>query len=217
MAIRPKQHVEPEQAPKAAPPSEPSTVPSTVDPVKPAGVGDSEVQTMGYPSKLMAPDLAKSIVGLLICGVIALIPEMLAIIQWTSAGLALLFVFYFARTVIRFQSKIYVSEYGIRLSSLRGGTAFAWPELSKFRLRYFSTKRDGNKGWFELTLQAGDAKIVAESTLDGFDDLLEISRDWAKDNQLLVDDVTRTNLMRMDEAETLVKAAASERKHGGIN
>ena len=98
---------------------------------------------------------------------------------------------------------------------MRGGTAFAWSELSKFRLRYFSTKRDGNKGWFELTLQAGDAKIVAESTLVGFDELLDISRDWAKDNQLLVDDVTRTNLMRMDEAETLVRAVASERSNGG--
>lgn len=209
MAVSPKEHLEPDGAVGAG------VVPSAADPVKPAGVGDSEVQTMGYPSNLMAPDLAKSVVGLLICGVIALIPDMLSIIQWTSAGLALLFVFYFARTVIRLQSKIYVSEYGIRLSSLRGGTAFAWPELSKFRLRYFSTKRDGNKGWFELTLQAGEAKIVAESTLDGFDDLLEISRDWAKDNQLLVDDITRTNLMRMDEAETLVKAAASERTESG--
>ena len=209
MAVSPKEHLEPD-----ATTSMPAT-PNAADPVKPAGVGDSEVQTMGYPSKLMAPDLAKSVVGLLICGVIALIPEMLEIIQWTAAGLALLFVFYFARTILRFQSKIYVSEYGIRLSSLRGGTAFAWPELSKFRLRYFSTKRDGNKGWFELTLQAGEAKIVAESTLDGFDDLLEISRDWAKDNQILVDDVTRTNLMRMDEAETLVQAAAAERSNGG--
>lgn len=185
------------------------------DPVKPAGVGDSDVQMMAYPAHLMAPDLAKSVVGLLICGVIAFIPDMLEIIQWTAAGLALLFVFYFARTLIRFQSKIFVSEYGIRLSTIRGGTAFAWPELSKFRLRYFSTKREGNKGWFELSLQAGDAKIVAESTLDGFDDLLDISRDWAKDNQLLVDDVTRTNLMRMDEAETLVQAAATERTQGG--
>ncbi|MEK9842279.1 MULTISPECIES: hypothetical protein [unclassified Thalassospira] len=208
MAIRPRNHIEaePVDAPEAAP---------NVDPVKPAGVGDSDVQMMSYPPKLMAPDLAKSIVGLLICGVIALIPDMLEIIQWTAAGLALLFVFYFARTLIRFQSKLFVSEYGIRLSSLRGGTAFAWPELSKFRLRYFSTKRDGNKGWFELTLHAGETKIVAESTLDGFDDLLEISRDWAKDNQLLVDDVTRTNLMRMDEAETLVQAAAAERTNGG--
>ena len=185
------------------------------DPVKPSGAGDGDVQMMAYPPKLMAPDLAKSVVGLLICGVIALIPDMLSIIKWTAAGLALLFVFYFARTLMRFQSKLYVSEYGIRLSEIRGGTAFAWPELSKFRLRYFSTKRDGNKGWFELTLQAGESKIVAESTLDGFDDLLEISRDWAKDNHLLVDDVTRTNLMRMDEAETLVQAAASERMQGG--
>ena len=208
MAIRPRNHIEaePVDAPEAAP---------NTDPVKPAGVGDSDVQMMSYPPKLMAPDLAKSIVGLLICGVIALIPDMLEIIQWTAAGLAFLFVFYFARTLIRFQSKLFVSEYGIRLSSLRGGTAFAWPELSKFRLRYFSTKRDGNKGWFELTLHAGETKIVAESTLDGFDDLLEISRDWAKDNQLLVDDVTRTNLMRMDEAETLVQAAAAERTNGG--
>ncbi|WP_417828781.1 hypothetical protein [Thalassospira sp.] len=208
MAVSPKEHLEPET---------PINAQGTVDPVKPAGVTDRQVQTMAYPPKLMAPDLAKSVVGMLICGVIALIPDMLSIIQWTAAGLALLFVFYFARTVIRFQSKIYVSEYGIRLSSIRGGTAFAWPELSKFRLRYFSTKRDGNKGWFELTLHGGDAKIVAESTLDGFDDLLEISRDWAKDNQLLVDDVTRTNLMRLDEAQTLVKAAATERAQGGIN
>jgi hypothetical protein len=206
MALRPKDHLQPEPDAGAE---------VTVDPVKPAGVRDRDVQMMSYPPKLMAPDLAKSIVGLLICGVIALIPDMLAIIQWTAAGLALLFLFYFARTLVRFQSKLFVSEYGIRLSSIRGGTAFAWSELSKFRLRYFSTKRDGNKGWFELTLQAGEAKIVAESTLDGFDDLLEISRDWAKDNQILVDDVTRTNLMRMDEAETLVQAAAAERSNGG--
>ncbi len=187
----------------------------TADPVKPAGVRDRDVQIMGYPPRLMAPDMAKSVAGLLICGVIALIPEMLPIIQWTAAGLALLFVIYFVRTLLRFQSKIYVSEYGIRISNLRGGTAFAWSELSKFRLRYFSTRRDGKKGWFELTLQAGEAKIVTESTLDGFDDLLEIARDWAKDNQLLVDDITRTNLMRMDEAETMVQAAASSRA-GGI-
>ena len=102
----------------------------------------------------------------------------------------------------------------MRLSNLRGGTAFAWSELSRFRLRYFSTRRDGKKGWFELTLQAGDSKIVTESTLEGFDDLLEIARDWAKDNQLLVDDITRTNLMRMDEAETMVQAAASSRAGG---
>jgi len=201
MAISPKAHADQDDIEPQA------------DPVKPSGDGD--VQMMAYPPKLMAPDLAKSVVGLLICGVIALIPDMLSIIKWTAAGLALLFVFYFARTLMRFQSKLYVSEYGIRLSDIRGGTAFAWPELSKFRLRYFSTKRDGNKGWFELTLQAGESKIVAESTLDGFDDLLEISRDWAKDNHLLVDDVTRTNLMRMDEAETLVQAAASERMQGG--
>lgn len=185
------------------------------DPVKPAGVSEGDVQMLAYPTKAMAPDLAKSIVGLLICIVMAVIPDMLSIIQWTAAGLALLFIFYFARTMLRFQQKIYISEYGIRLSSIYGGTAFAWPELSKFRLRYFSTKRDGNKGWFELTIQAHGAKIVAESSLVGFDELLDISRDWAKDNQILVDDVTRTNLMRIVEAETLVKAAASERKHGG--
>ncbi|WP_102785039.1 hypothetical protein [Thalassospira sp. GB04J01] len=206
MAISPNKHPELDDAP---------VVDEAIDPVKPAGVHDRDVQMLAYPTKTMAPDLAKSIVGLLICGVIALIPEMLAIIQWTSAGLSLLFIFYFVRTLLRFQSKIYISEYGIRLSSMQGGTAFAWSELSKFRLRYFSTKRDGNKGWFELTLQAGDAKIVAESTLVGFDELLDISRDWAKDNQLLVDDVTRTNLMRMDEAETLVRAVASERSNGG--
>lgn len=172
------------------------------------GPESNDVIAMRYRGRTMMPDMLRSGLGLVLCLVIAVVPGIIEFLHWTAAGLSILFVLYLVRTVWRLQSRLYVSEYGVRQSGLFEGTAFAWPELSDFRLRYFSTRRDGKKGWFEMTLRAPGAKVVVESTLEGFDRLLELARDAARDNALLVDDITRTNLMRMDEAETMVRAAS---------
>ncbi|MDP2698104.1 hypothetical protein [Thalassospira sp.] len=171
-------------------------------------VQDTDVVVMRYSKQAIMPDLIRAVAGIVLCGGISLVPGVIELLRWIGLGLSILFIVYLVRTILRMKIRIHVSEYGMRLTGMTDGTAFAWPELAGFRLRYFSTRRDGKKGWFELTLTAPGSKIVTESTLDGFDKLLSLARDAAQDNGLMVDDITRTNLMRMDEAETLVRAAS---------
>jgi hypothetical protein len=185
----------------------PPVVPEKVD------IRNTDVQVMKYPRRVVMPDLIRSVIGMVLCAGIAVTPDIIELLRWVAAALILLFLVYLVRTLLRMQSRLHVSEYGIRQSGVLSGSAFGWSELSGFRLRYFSTRRDGKKGWFEMTLWAEGTKLVVESTLQGFDRLLDLARDAAIENQLMIDDVTRTNLMRLDEADNIVRAQV---RQGGV-
>ena len=166
----------------------------------------TDITVMQYPRRVVMPDLIRSVLGIVLCTGIAFTPDVIELLRWIAGALILLFLVYLLRTLFRLGARIHVSDYGVRQSGVMSGSAFGWPELTGFRLRYFSTRRDGKKGWFEMTLDAAGTKLVAESTLNGFGRLLELARDAANENEIMIDDVTRTNLMRMDEAENLVRA-----------
>ena len=72
-----------------------------------------------------------------------------------------------------------------------------WQELSAFRLRYFSTRRDHAHGWFELTIGDGATTITLQDTLEGFDAILAAAGQAAEKNQLDLNDTTRANLSRI--------------------
>ncbi|WP_143589598.1 hypothetical protein [Thalassospira mesophila] len=172
----------------------------------------TDIVVMKYPRRVVMPDLIRAVLGMVLCAGIAIAPDIIELLRWVAGALILLFAIYLLRTLVRMQSRVHVSEYGVRQSGVLSGAPFGWSELSGFRLRYFSTRRDGKKGWFEMTLQAAGTKLVAESTLQGFGHLLDLARDAATENQLMIDDVTRTNLMRLDEADNIMRAQA---RHGG--
>ncbi|AUG52739.1 hypothetical protein CSC3H3_08475 [Thalassospira marina] len=167
---------------------------------------NTDITVMSYPRRVVMPDLIRSFLGIVLCAGIAATPDIIELLRWIAAALILLFVVYLLRTLFRLRSRMHVSDYGVRQSGVFSSSAFGWSELSGFRLRYFSTRRDGKKGWFEMTLHAAGTKLVAESSLQGFGRLLELARDAASDNQIMIDDVTRTNLLRLDEADNLVRA-----------
>lgn len=177
-----------------------------------ADLRNTDVMVMKYPRRVVMPDLIRAVLGMVLCAGIAVTPDIIELLRWVAAALILLFLVYLLRTLLRMQTRMHVSEYGVRQSGVLSGSAFGWSELSGFRLRYFSTHRDGKKGWFEMTLRATGTKLVAESTLHGFDRLLDLAREAATENQLMIDDVTRTNLMRLDEADNIVRAHTG---HGG--
>ncbi|WP_143181961.1 hypothetical protein [Thalassospira sp. TSL5-1] len=185
-------------------------------PVVPEGQDsrNTDITVMQYPRRVVMPDLIRSVLGIVLCAGIAFTPDVIELLRWIAGALILLFLGYLLRTLFRLGARIHVSDYGVRQSGVMSGSAFGWSELTGFRLRYFSTCRDGKKGWFEMTLEAAGTKLVAESTLNGFGRLLELARDAANENQIMIDDVTRTNLLRMDEADNLVKAQISGR--GGV-
>ena len=109
------------------------------------------------------------------------------------ACLAAMFAIHLLRTL---QRQITVIESGNDGIVARGplGTALRWDQLSGMRLKYFSTRRDRQQGWMNLTLRAGGRKLTLESSLSGFDGIAERSAAVARANGVALDETTLNNL-----------------------
>ena len=86
------------------------------------------------------------------------------------------------------------------------GTRIAWRDLTSFKLRYFSVRRDRQRGWMQLDLRGGGRRLRIESTISGFDDLATLAHDAALAKGLPVDDASQANLM--------ARSACSKRNPG---
>ena len=105
-----------------------------------------------------------------------------------SAGFAIHGLGVIRRQRIRVES----DEDGLRFSP--PGRHIAWDEITRFGLSYFSTRRDGARGWMELKVASPGATLRVDSRLDRFDELVE--RTWRAASRCGVepDLTTRANL-----------------------
>lgn len=121
--------------------------------------------------RTLAPDYFRSVAGLaLTVGPLAFLP-VLTFVGWSLALAAIVFGVYALNTLVRHLSIIVLDEDGL---SVRGplGHRLAWADLSGMQLRYFSTRRDREKGWMQLNLKGTGRKLRIESTLAGFEDIV---------------------------------------------
>ncbi|MDP6689535.1 MAG: hypothetical protein QF384_08575 [Alphaproteobacteria bacterium] len=74
-----------------------------------------------------------------------------------------------------------------------------WSEMRDFRLRYYSTRRDGKGGWMQLVLRGDDKRgsIQMDSNLPGFNDIVAQVHAVAKERGLPVDPASATNLSHL--------------------
>ena len=61
----------------------------------------------------------------------------------------------------------------------------AWNEVTRFRLAYFSTRRDGARGWMELKVGSRTAILRVDSRLERFNELA--GRAWSAASRLGVE------------------------------
>ena len=149
-----------------------------------------------YPADALAGDYLRGGSGLAMTG----LPLLALNLHWSVAGLfgglALLFAVFLARTAERHATVIETSAAGIAARGPRG-QAIAWGELADLRLRYFSTRRDRQGGWMHLVLQGGGRTLALESTLSGFDAVVEAAAAAARQNGVAVSPATRDNLLAL--------------------
>lgn len=108
--------------------------------------------------------------------------------------IALVFAGFVFKTWQRAQTRIELAPEGIRALG-PFGNSIAWPDLARMDLRYYSTQKDKAKGWMQLILRDGQGtKLAIESTLDGFDTVLEHAAAAAARNGLALDETTTDNL-----------------------
>ena len=127
----------------------------------------------GYRRGAVFRDGLTSIVGGLFCaGIATQVP-----VEWFPFGflvaLALLFLAFGGLTLLRARMRIIVSAQGVTWQS--GQRSLQWNDLSDFELAYYSTRRDREAGWMQLTLTVrGGQHLRIDSRLEAFDQLVRV-------------------------------------------
>lgn len=86
-------------------------------------------------------------------------------------GLAGLFGSFGFTTFLRQKSTVCTSEDGLWIEGL-WSKSIRWDEVREIDLRYFSTRKDKQKGWLQLKIIGPAGKIRVDSNLNDFDEFL---------------------------------------------
>lgn len=147
-----------------------------------------------YPPRTLWIDYCRALLGLgLTLGPLLAVPVAPAL-ALLLAGLAALFTWFGARTLLRQLSRIELTP---AMIAQHGPLArrLPWPELRAIRLQYYARGRERPEGWLQLTLRAQDgARIQVDSTIDGFAEIAHQAQAAASRNRLEIDQVTAANL-----------------------
>ena len=145
-----------------------------------------------YPPSAMVSDYLMSGVGFALTVSPLVMFELPAVTVWLLAPMSLGFAFHGLGVVRRQRTRVETDEDGLWFSPPR--RRIAWTEISRFGLSYFSTRRDGARGWMELKVASPSTTLRVDSRLERFNEL--VARAWSAASRCGVepDPTTRANL-----------------------
>ena len=120
-----------------------------------------------YPPGALARDYVRAAAGLILTAIPIVFAQPIPIIQYVLGAIAALFAFFGIRTLLRQLTRVELSEAGIRTAGPLGA-AIAWDELEDVELRYYSTRRDQQRGWLQLKLKSARSRLAFDSSLSEF-------------------------------------------------
>ena len=150
-----------------------------------------------YPRQTLWADYGRAVAGVVLCGAPLLL---LDVNRWLGAVLLLgfvLFALFLGRTALRHRTR-YLLGPDTLCADGPAGALVEWSRLDRFKLSYFSTKRDRSGGWMQLSLGSiGGGSVKVDSSLEGFHDIVERAAQAAEAIGLPLSDATRVNLKAM--------------------
>ena len=152
-----------------------------------------------YPVSNLWPDYLRAALGF----GLTLLPMPYAIngnilVMIIVFGLSALFLSFGISTFIRQKSVVATSDQGIWIEGPRS-KAIKWDEVSEVDLRFFSTRKDREKGWLQMKISGPNTKIKADSNLDDFDGLLQTVVKAIARHDLTVSPIGRENFASMGQ------------------
>ena len=121
-----------------------------------------------YPLRTLLLDDAKAVAGLTISAGPLFLDDLLHFWLYIFLLLTGLFLVFTIQTVTRHTRRLELSEVGIQMRGFRA-RGFNWEELEGVQLRYYSTRRDHERGWMSLKLSGGGSSVVVDSSIAGFE------------------------------------------------
>lgn len=125
-----------------------------------------------YPLRALWASYARAAVGVGMMAVPLATAQLGAISTVVLTGLAAVFLGYGLRTALRHATRYGFDDRGVfAIGPI--SRAIEWGDVANVKLSYYTTKRDGTSGWWQLDINGRDSKIRIESTLDGFGAIAE--------------------------------------------
>lgn len=149
-----------------------------------------------YPQRALAADDVKAAAGLAVSVGPLFVDDLSRTALYVFSVLAVLFGIFALRTAIRHTRVIELSGDGIRMLGV-GARGFGWEELDGVQLRYYSTRRDREKGWMSLKLRGAGRRIVVESSILGFEEIARRTAEEAARRDVEIGPASRTNFEAM--------------------
>ena len=148
-----------------------------------------------YPPAAMLSDYVVSGGGLALTLPPLAMFDLPVLTVWILALMSLGFAAHGIGVVRRQRTRVETDADGLWFSPPR--RRIAWNGITRFGLSYFSTRRDGARGWMELKLAGPGATLRVDSRLERFDEL--VGRAWraALRCGVELDTTTRANLQSL--------------------
>ena len=116
---------------------------------------------------------------------------------WILSALAALFAVYGVRTVLRHRTWLSVSEDGITVHGILR-RHLPWERLTRCTLGFYSTRRNRDRGWMQLTLKAGRRSLRIDSQIEGFERIVRRAARAAAAHGIALDNTTQENLRALE-------------------
>ena len=162
-----------------------------------------------YSTPALNGDMVRAGIGFALCAtpivLVSLEPWLLLLLA-TPAGL---FAIFGARTWLRRSVRVAIDDTGITSNGLKSAH-LPWRDLQRFKLSYFSTRRDRSNGWMQLNLRGPSGRLSFDSNLDGFDEICRRAFSAATDNDVELSGASLRNLAELG----LVSDGAPNRQPG---
>ena len=130
------------------------------------------MQRYRYSLSSLRGDYVRAGLGMLFTGLMLIGAISIPVMFFIIATIFLLFVGFGFQTWLRHMTMVCIESDGINIYGIRRRKIF-WENLNGTKLRFFSTKRDRDSGWMELTLLTSSGKFKIDSSIDGFNEIAE--------------------------------------------
>jgi hypothetical protein len=142
-----------------------------------------------YSPRALNADFLRTGIGLVCCLVPLAAVDSGLFVTLVFAIPAALFAVFGLRTWRNRAITVRVNAAGISTAS----TNIPWRDLAGVKLSYFSTRRDRESGWMQLTLRAKHGKIALNSALEDFDTVCRATFEAARSFDIELTDASARN------------------------
>mgnify|MGYP003626696624 FL=1 len=150
-----------------------------------------------YPSKELIGDYIRGAIGVVICATPIVLTGSMPVAGWILGVLVLLFAGFIIRTALRHYTRVAMDDLGLTSSGIIR-KQIAWTDVSKVKMRYYSTKRDRTEGWMQLKITGQRGRTIEmDSILTDFQSIISKLGTAAVQAGAIMDETTRANFALM--------------------